>query len=233
MMEHIGPIEARLIPGKGRGVVATRDIKQGEFVLVQRALVNSDDVTMAQSDLNDMCRMFKLPNNSPQIRLVHNMIKKMRLDKTVASKVLALVSNQEESDKRVPFSSLEQMSMDANEPLEGCGDCAFHPEEAYAIMARNKYFRESNLATIKHHLQIKGPSHDSALFHTLALFNHSCMNNCTNQVIGDFCLVMANQDIPKDEELSISYIDSSLPLAVRKQLFGNFDFMCACELCVK
>ena len=65
MMEHIGPIEERLIPGKGSGVVAARDIKQGEFVLVQRALVTSDDVTMAASDLNDMCRMFKLPNNSP------------------------------------------------------------------------------------------------------------------------------------------------------------------------
>ena len=53
---------------------------------------------MAPSDLNDMCKMFNLPNNSQQIRLVHNMIKQMRLSKTIASKVLALVSRKEESD---------------------------------------------------------------------------------------------------------------------------------------
>lgn len=113
-MEHIGPIEAQLIPGKGRGVVATRDIRQGEFVLVQRALVNSDDVSMAAGDLNDMCRMFKCPNNSPQMRLVHNMIKQMRTSKTIASKVLALVSNKDTSDQRLPFTSLQQMSIDVD-----------------------------------------------------------------------------------------------------------------------
>ena len=40
--------------------------------------------------------------------------------------------------------------MDVDEPLEGCGDCPFDPEEVYTIMQRNKYFRESNLETIRH-----------------------------------------------------------------------------------
>lgn len=83
-------------------------------------------------------------------------------------------------------------------------------------MQRNKYFRESNLETIRHMLQIAQSRYDSALFHTLALFNHSCLSNCTNQIIGDFCFVLANRDIPSGEELTISYIDGTLPLAVRR-----------------
>ena len=98
-------------------------------------------------------------------------------------------------------------------------------------MARNKYFRESNLETVRHFLGISKSRFDSALFHTLALFNHSCQSNCSNQIIGDFCLVLASKDIAKDEELTISYIDGSLPLHIRRQLFGNFEFQCSCELC--
>lgn len=36
-LEFIGPIEIQIIKGKGRGLVATRDIEQGELLLAEKA----------------------------------------------------------------------------------------------------------------------------------------------------------------------------------------------------
>ena len=60
----------------------------------------------------------------------------------------------------------------------------------------------------------------------MALVNHSCEKNCSQQVIGDYVFLLANRDIAKNEELFISYIDPTSPLEMRKLLFKNFDFSC-------
>ncbi|KAH8584706.1 SET domain containing with a cysteine cluster at the C-terminus [Cryptosporidium sp. chipmunk genotype I] len=65
-------------------------------------------------------------------------------------------------------------------------------------------------------------------------FNHSCDPNCHVYTIDDSTIyVNTNRDIMKGEELTISYIDNTLPLAERINLIQNYHFTCACILCKK
>ncbi|KAG5489854.1 hypothetical protein GH5_00737 [Leishmania sp. Ghana 2012 LV757] len=68
------------------------------------------------------------------------------------------------------------------------------------------------------------------------LFNHSCEANLNVQysAVNDETLtVVGLRDVKADEELTISYIDASLPLAVRQQqLFEHYHFECRCTRCI-
>ncbi|CAM44467.1 hypothetical protein LBRM_35_7140 [Leishmania braziliensis MHOM/BR/75/M2904] len=68
------------------------------------------------------------------------------------------------------------------------------------------------------------------------LFNHSCDPNLSVQYssLNDETLtVVALRDVKAGEELTISYIDSSLPFAVRQQqLLDHYLFECRCPRCV-
>ena len=98
-------------------------------------------------------------------------------------------------------------------------------------MKRNQFQRESNVQSIAKVLELEKAKQDSALFHIMALVNHSCVKNCSHQVIGDYMFLMAIRDIKEGEELFISYIDPLSPLEMRKALFKNFEFECKCEMC--
>lgn len=64
-------------------------------------------------------------------------------------------------------------------------------------------------------------------------FNHSCDPNCHVHSVDDSTVyVTTNRDISKGEELTISYIDNTLPLSDRRNLIQNYHFTCCCKLCV-
>ncbi|KAJ1605389.1 SET domain-containing protein [Cryptosporidium canis] len=63
-------------------------------------------------------------------------------------------------------------------------------------------------------------------------FNHSCDPSCHIHTIDDSTVyVIANRDIESEEELTISYIDNTLPLKDRRSLIQNYHFTCGCKLC--
>ena len=99
-------------------------------------------------------------------------------------------------------------------------------------MKKNKFWRESNLQSIAKVLELDITRQDSAIFHIIALVNHSCLKNCSQQVIGDYVFLLANRDIKMGEELFISYIDPMSPLEMRKVMFKNFEFQCFCDMCL-
>lgn len=75
----------------------------------------------------------------------------------------------------------------------------------------------------------------SALLIQGALFNHSCYNNVNFQVskTGEF-IFTTNREIYEGEELSDSYIDTTLSTKKRQiQLQSQYGFTCTCEKCKK
>lgn len=63
-------------------------------------------------------------------------------------------------------------------------------------------------------------------------FNHSCDPNCHVHTLDDSTIyVDTNRDITKGEELTISYVDNTLPLADRRNIIKNYHFTCNCPLC--
>mmetsp|Transcript_20709 Transcript_20709/g.52431 ORF Transcript_20709/g.52431 Transcript_20709/m.52431 type:complete len:449 (-) Transcript_20709:13-1359(-) len=70
------------------------------------------------------------------------------------------------------------------------------------------------------------------IFPTASLFNHSCRPNCCIVVHGRRISVRVISPIRKGEELTVTYIDTSLPVHTRQKrlLKGKF-FLCDCVRC--
>src|SRR6266498_2479244 len=68
----------------------------------------------------------------------------------------------------------------------------------------------------------------------IACFNHACDFNAVVSFDGPNILVRSLRDIKRGEEITISYIDSTNPFAMRQaQLKERYFFTCKCGLCQK
>lgn len=61
--------------------------------------------------------------------------------------------------------------------------------------------------------------------------NHSCLTNAEYSFLGDFMIVRANKNIPKDEEITISYVPTTGKFEHQKIALKNWNFRCECRLC--
>eukprot|EP00434_Breviolum_minutum_P029169 symbB.v1.2.025803.t1/scaffold2528.1/size92917/4 len=68
----------------------------------------------------------------------------------------------------------------------------------------------------------------------IALMNHSCRPNCEIDYDGNgTAIVTALRQIRPKEELTISYIDETKPLGVRRRVLARrYGFKCFCRRCV-
>eukprot|EP00798_Chlamydomonas_sp_ICE-L_P004635 gene4635-14831_t len=69
-----------------------------------------------------------------------------------------------------------------------------------------------------------------------ALFNHSCLPNCTYLTVGDFLFISTTRDVEVGEELCISYLDIMKPFNERTKLLAEWNsrssgFACDCARC--
>ncbi|KAG0622645.1 hypothetical protein M758_3G113400 [Ceratodon purpureus] len=70
------------------------------------------------------------------------------------------------------------------------------------------------------------------MFPFVSMLNHSCWPNCCFASEGRVMTVRATQDIPKDTELCVSYINLYEPRGVRKQILADTKhFDCSCVRC--
>jgi hypothetical protein len=66
------------------------------------------------------------------------------------------------------------------------------------------------------------------LYNDPSLFNHACQPNVARFCIGEVAVFRTNQEVPRGDELCISYIESELltePLVVRNEALGDRDFV--------
>ena len=67
-----------------------------------------------------------------------------------------------------------------------------------------------------------------------SLFNHACSPNCEIDAGHGWLEVVTVQDVPKGEELLISYIDVNRPSSARRNYLKKFyKFDCKCPLCLE
>lgn len=99
---------------------------------------------------------------------------------------------------------------------------------------------EKNLLQTTQLSDVADLSHSSrgqGIYGVGCLFNHSCDPNLNVQyaAVNDETLsVVALRDVAAGEELTISYIDTSLPYMVRQQqLYEHYLFECRCARCVR
>ncbi|GIL65835.1 hypothetical protein Vafri_19475 [Volvox africanus] len=78
------------------------------------------------------------------------------------------------------------------------------------------------------------PCEATAFLALQSCINHSCDPNCTAACdTGDrTVIVLAQRDIPAGEEITVSYIDLSLPYKERQADLRDYGFVCRCARCV-
>jgi hypothetical protein len=85
---------------------------------------------------------------------------------------------------------------------------------------------------------VDGEAVGAALYPSVSMANHSCRANavqtffCREKMLPQIAIT-TYRPIQKDEELTISYIETGAPTAMRnKQLWKQYKFRCLCEKCV-
>ena len=75
----------------------------------------------------------------------------------------------------------------------------------------------------------------TAFYAIQSCINHSCQPNAhafrSEDDLNSFAVIVATQDIPIGEEVTISYIDESLPYGQRQEALQDYGFLCCCPLC--
>lgn len=75
----------------------------------------------------------------------------------------------------------------------------------------------------------------TAFYAIQSCINHSCQPNAhalrSEDDPNSFAVIVATQDIPAGEEVTISYVDESLPYELRQEALQDYGFLCCCPLC--
>jgi hypothetical protein len=78
-MEYVGPIEIKVIPGKGRGVFATQKIPKGKIIVVEKAIaINKDNAYPKYDPLGGYLEMIIHASNKTSL-LVREVIKELNI----------------------------------------------------------------------------------------------------------------------------------------------------------
>ena len=75
----------------------------------------------------------------------------------------------------------------------------------------------------------------TAFYAVQSCINHSCQPSAhalrSEDDPNSFAVIIATQDIPLGDEVTISYIDESLPYEQRQEALQDYGFECCCTLC--
>lgn len=215
MITHIN------IEGKGRGLVATRDIEPGELLLVSKPLASSKGTPDATKFLVGINMFTKTMDPYPQTNLVPLLIEKMIDDPAVIPLVFDLHPGASFYLNGFDYGAtraVDEEGFDISR-LEGITTFnSFHPE---ALV-------ESETLEEEKENQVHSPS---AIYHYPSFMNHSCVGNVSYSFIQDVLFMRCRLPIKKGRELVDTYVEAVLPLESRKDTFRKHNFVCKCELC--
>ncbi|KIO27491.1 hypothetical protein M407DRAFT_73166 [Tulasnella calospora MUT 4182] len=237
LADFTGPVKVVSLPsrGGGRGVVAKRDIKFGELLVVSKAFVS--------------CSMDDSAN--PETHTIINLITN-RMDKgyraVTATKVAERIAGNPKAADAV-----DQLYAGPSNRLPP-SEYNTAPSEKVNVARLLHFDRDVDIRRIEGVLTFNsfatpslGPArsrsedkideqlHPSSLFLLPSLFNHSCSPNAFWYCLGDVMMIRATCDIPAGNEVFLSYTrggDSYISRA-KDSCLASLLGSCNCSLCTR
>ncbi|KAK7700105.1 hypothetical protein SLS64_011123 [Diaporthe eres] len=199
---------------RGRGLVATKDIKHGDSVMVEKAFcVHFGD------ELGKKCSLLINVNTDrveygAQAECLYEAIDKVRRNPDQASKFFDLFDGGK-------FKGNGVRSLD--------GAVVLDVFQVQAIAELNGF----ECPTIRFSVddEEKRGGEASGIWLHASYMNHSCLPNTKRAFIGDMIIVRAVRDIKAGEEILTSYQPASTSFPKRKEKLGLWGFQCDCPLC--
>ncbi|KAL8287631.1 hypothetical protein RQP46_003489 [Phenoliferia psychrophenolica] len=211
MME---PVE---ISGRGRGLVATRDIERGELLLVAKPFaMGAADRTRKKYTVG--ANLFT-----------------STVDPYATVDLAALVIEKLVDDPSTHFPSLFNLHPGSSFTSWVPSTTSIDPSRLEAIITYNAFHTES----LSQKSTGASPAEDrldtihapSSIYHTPSFLNHACVGNCSYSFLADVLFLRARRSIPRGVELVDSYVDSMTGLERRQDVLSKHSFVCTCELC--
>ncbi|KAG8931579.1 hypothetical protein FRC02_002507 [Tulasnella sp. 418] len=238
--DFVGNIEVASMKsrGGGRGVVATRELKAGELLVVAKpfASVFEEDfqgpkemlmVFNLMTDTTDAkCHGYLISkittmlfSDSSRADLIYHLYAGPSLDKppsTYPPETNMTITTHQSS----PLFN-DQVAVDVSR-IEGAASFnGFSPTPLSPVNT----MEDDNRKDMD---KLNSPS---ALYTFPSLFNHSCVPNCTQVFLGDVMMIRALQDIPEGTELTVSYGNDGNTYQKRIKHLKKWFNKCDCSLC--
>ena len=219
------------------GVFASEEIQSGELLCVSRPL---GFVPSAQSmkELMDMIKSFNLDmgrmtqltkkNLYLHARILNNLVRDYSLIEEITKLFDGTNGNKVVADRR----KLESKEIS----IETLKDIIKFNSFGTSGGIQNLISREYRMHYELHEKGYKLDTFISQIYSTglykfPSYFNHSCLSNAAYFLLDAIMIIRAIKNIPKEEEITVSYTSPENTLENRRKVFESFEFRCVCKLC--
>jgi len=227
---YVRRTEVRQTEDRGRGLFATHPIACGDIVLCEKAFVATDPPWLkSQKQQNFIVSpSSKHVSTSGHAETWYAAVKKVFDNPSLASRLLDLCARSK-YNSRLSRQEVTSVSIVDGLPVVD----VFHildvlENNGLGLMARPDQTQAyPNIPRPQ-----LGAHYDSlGVWSVASRANHSCLTNAEYSFLGDFMLIRANKDIPKGEEITISYVPTTGKFEHQKIALQNWNFGCECKLC--
>lgn len=203
-----GPTEVKKSPGMGNGLFATRAVKAGEVVMVEKAVCvvwgfEPEAITAVTFDVRDE-RIRVAP-----VGLTKALVEKLGKNPVEIKRVMGLYGDWDGAEGKEVWETEDGPVVDVF--------------RLHDIVSRNAFGVGDK----------DGRGAGSAgLWVRAAYINHSCIPNTKREFVGDLMVIRATKDIADGEEIVHSYDESGDYETRQKALMTTWGFECGCALCM-
>lgn len=226
--DFIGPVKLDWVPGKGRGLLLTRDVRAGELLIVEKAIgvgFKGEDAIDHRKSYDFMFPRALVPGISTRAEIGLARLVIGSWDNPSLYHQLTQLAGGPKSDTlpslRLPPS--ENAWLESELPSSGELDL----EQIKNIYKVNAY----SLPLIGENLDTEPNKEGGGVFYASSFINHSCIPNTSRIAFGDVLVIRANTDLRKGEEITQNYMIGA-PYHLRAiRLKDSWGIDCTCALC--
>ncbi|KAF8308418.1 hypothetical protein DL93DRAFT_2063996 [Clavulina sp. PMI_390] len=237
--EFVGPVEITAITGRGggRGVVATRNIKCGELLVVAKPFGSIFSEELAKGEtINVFNFLTGKYDDTSHIGLVYRVIDRLYGCPERVNQLYDLYGGKEYRHSSGAYSPLLRSDLELTTPFATPVD--INSTRISGIVSFN-VFCPHGLGPARLPGSPSKPEDDlghrsaAALYTLPSLFNHACNPNAHWTTFGDVLVIRALNDITKGMEITVPYVTAISVTQRTKFLLALLEGRpCDCSLCV-
>ncbi|KAI1703543.1 SET domain-containing protein [Ditylenchus destructor] len=216
--DYNGPIEISEIPRKGKGIIASKDIKKGTLLMVSKAFSMIYDEDFTGIDLLSTNLITKIADMKCSALNVIGTVQTLLKNPQRADELYALHTGKNFEEA----SEIPKGVIDVGRIEKICSMNGFEPENVFETAD------DSKTDDTDTKFRFRKPA---GLWTTPSYFNHSCIGNSHRTFFGDVMVIHAICDLKKGEEITHNYVSPTIPYKERAKTLERYGFKCDCELC--
>ncbi|WFD05782.1 hypothetical protein MVES1_001116 [Malassezia vespertilionis] len=230
--EYVGPVAVQDIPNAGRGLVLTKDVKEGTLLLFCRAIGSSYSADKGCCERQILrCDVGRgVSSTTTQVlaaaRCIHAILDRPEL----AHPLLGLTAGPDiphDPLVQAPYPLRWEPPSDPQAALE-----AATPHVSSAYINGVLRFNAFGPAPMPAAASAGDPMANSTMPHPLpAILNHACLPTVSSVFLGDMVATRALHPLQKGTQIMHQYVQGELAYQTRQKLLAKHKFVCKCGLC--